>query len=288
MGANPTLLMWPAPEPGKDTVDLSKVLLKALEGADVYITLTRSTDPQRHPRWIELSRVQKKFRGVNLPRRTLRNIISPALVDVDALEENQRVLDKLHPIIYSGKTGHVTSKLGMDVTFDYDSSKLKMSKEPPKAWDSKHEQGRGTSLPSGQLTIRGPREASVEGVIVADGAITYFNEVPSQPIRLTVKKGKVVSIEGGAEARKLQEIVKANKNADQVGEFAIGTNPRSRLNLGEIGEEKKALGQVHFALGYNIDGGGKTDSPVHIDMMSYNPTVEIDGKKIIKDGKVVL
>jgi leucyl aminopeptidase (aminopeptidase T) len=58
-----------------------------------------------------------------------------------------------------------------------------------------------------------------------------------EPVKVTVKKGKIVKIEGGRQARQLEEYVNKNENGDNIAELAIGTNPKSRL-LGNVAENK--------------------------------------------------
>ena len=67
------------------------------------------------------------------------------------------------------------------------------------------------------------------------------------------------------------------KNADIFAEIAIGLNPNFLIN-GDFEEEKKALGNVHFAL-------GKTPvvySAIHMDLIMREGTVKIDDKIVLK------
>ena len=45
------------------------------------------------------------------------------------------------------------------------------------------------------------------------------------------------------------------------------------------------MGTVHVAIGDNSTIGGKVKAPVHLDGIMKNPTLVIDGKTVIKDGK---
>src|SRR5699024_12671282 len=98
------------------------------------------------------------------------------------------------------------------------------------------------------------------------------------------KNGKVITMEGGSEpGGQLESIAFSIKNADNFAEFAIGLNPNSLIN-GGFEEEKKALGNVHFAL-------GKTPvvySPIHMDIVMREGTVRIDNQIILENGKLLI
>jgi len=65
----------------------------------------------------------------------------------------------------------------------------------------------------------------------------------NQPIQLDVKDGRVISIRGGKEAQELRRLLEGDENAFVVAEFAIGTNPKSRMK-GNMAEDKILRGCV--------------------------------------------
>ena len=94
----------------------------------------------------------------------------------------------------------------------------------------------------------------------------------------------VVGGAGEIEAEKLKGIIdKADSNAKRIAEFAVGTNPRVRLT-GNLAEDKKRLGSVHFAIGDNDCIGGVIRSGIHLDGVMLTPTVVVDGKRIVNEG----
>ena len=108
------------------------------------------------------------------------------------------------------------------------------------------------------------------------------------PIRMEVSNGKVVSIEGGESAQQLRRLVDAaDEHATNIAEFAVGTNPNARL-VGNMAEDKKLEGSVHIAIGDNHVLGGAIKSTIHLDGMLLNPTVELDGKRVIDEGRLLL
>jgi leucyl aminopeptidase (aminopeptidase T) len=143
------------------------------------------------------------------------------------------------------------------------------------------EPGTFTSLPSGEAAIA-PLEGKTQGIIMIDFAMDGIGLL-SQPIRLEVMNGKVVSIEGGREAQELRKLLEADENALHIAEFAVGTNPKSRMK-GNMAEDKILRGCVHIAVGDNHTIGGTLKSSVHLDGVILNPTVEIDSSFIVKKG----
>jgi len=148
--------------------------------------------------------------------------------------------------------------------------------------------GPGTfaAMPDGETAIS-PAEGSTEGILVIEHTMDGLGLLDS-PIRMEVAKGKVVSIEGGESARRLRRLVDAaDEHATNIAEFAIGTNPQARL-IGIMAEDKKLEGAVHIAIGDNHVLGGAIKSNIHLDGMLLNPTVEIDGKRVIDEGRLLL
>ena len=83
------------------------------------------------------------------------------------------------------------------------------------------------------------------------------------------------------------KIIETVENGANIAEIGIGLNPMCRRN-GDFEEEKKARGNLHIALGDNIFYGGCVRSPIHIDMVIYNPTVRFDEQVIVDNGRIVL
>jgi len=109
-----------------------------------------------------------------------------------------------------------------------------------------------------------------------------------QPLTITVKNGWAQRFQG-PDATQLESLLKsADKNAYNIGELGIGTNPNARL-IGVVLEDEKVLGTVHIALGDNTSYvDGHTKSKIHEDGILLQPTVKIDGRLIMKDGELLL
>jgi leucyl aminopeptidase (aminopeptidase T) len=132
-------------------------------------------------------------------------------------------------------------------------------------------------------------EGTGEGVIVVDGSIPHPElGLITEDIKLTVKKGLIVKIEGGQQAKILERILKDfnDPNVYNIGEIGIGLNPMCELN-GRMLEDEGCSETLHFGAGDNRGFGGKTASNYHLDIIIKEPNLEVDGEKILDKGRVL-
>jgi len=141
------------------------------------------------------------------------------------------------------------------------------------------------TLPPGEAPTS-PVEGTVNGVIVFDYSMDSIGRL-SEPLRLTVERGNVASIEGGSrEVTFIEGLFEKDPSARNIAEFAIGTNPRARL-IGNLGEDKKLAGTVHFAIGDNKSLGGTVESTIHLDGLLLKPSVYLDGELVVDRGIIL-
>lgn len=134
-----------------------------------------------------------------------------------------------------------------------------------------------------------PVEGTSKGTLVFDGEVDGWGYTLSKPLVLKVAKGKVVDITGNAEdVDKLKKVVTADAGASNIGEFAIGASHTVARRLSGTRYDCAILGYVHVGLGKNTLLGGTTVSKVHIDGIVTDPTIELDGKIIVREGKVLV
>ncbi len=145
--------------------------------------------------------------------------------------------------------------------------------------------GEVSALPGGEVSLP-PIEGTSEGIVVWERVASDLGALEA-PVRIEVRGGRAVAIDGGAAADRLREIVATIRDADNVGEIGIGLNPAARI-ADEITEAKKALGTVHIALGDSANEyGGLVECEVHLDGLVMSPTVEFDGRPVVVDGRHV-
>jgi len=192
-----------------------------------------------------------------------------------------RLSIKLVKILEQGKNIRVTAPAGTDISFDIAGRKAIASK------GLFHKKGESGNLPTGE-TFLAPVEGTANGVFVVDGSMAGLGLIKNAKIRIEVKDGFATEITGGKLASQLKkQIDKVGKMARNIAEFGIGTNDSAKLS-GVLLEDEKVMGTVHIALGNNVSMGGSVNVPLHLDGVIKKPTVYIDEKLLMKDGKLLV
>ncbi|MDZ7835995.1 MAG: aminopeptidase [Alkalibacterium sp.] len=144
------------------------------------------------------------------------------------------------------------------------------------------EKGQAGNVPSGEAFIA-PLEDSANGKLIVDGSIAQLGKVDA-PVTLTLENGRLVDATG-PQGTELLELL-GTEAGKTIAEFGIGTNPTARIT-GVVLEDEKVFGTIHIAFGSNKPFGGVTEAGIHIDCVVKEPTVWIDGEKIMEKGKVL-
>jgi leucyl aminopeptidase (aminopeptidase T) len=145
--------------------------------------------------------------------------------------------------------------------------------------------GTFAALPDGEVALS-PVEGTAAGVIVFDSSMDGIGAL-TNPVRLDVKRGRVINISGGQEAETIKRLIEeVGECGSNIAEFAVGTNPMARL-IGNLAEDKKKEGTVHIAVGDNHNLGGEVMCNIHLDGLMTLPTVKVDEKTIIERGQVL-
>lgn len=145
------------------------------------------------------------------------------------------------------------------------------------------EKGAAGNLPSGEAYIA-PLENGSNGTMIIDGSMVNVGLLET-PLTVTVKDGKLVSIEG-ADADKVSILLKSPENAT-LAELGIGTNYAARI-IGVILEDEKAYHTVHIAFGTNTGFGGTNKADCHLDGIIKNPTLYLDDLLVLKNGEFMI
>jgi leucyl aminopeptidase (aminopeptidase T) len=167
----------------------------------------------------------------------------------------------------------VTSPAGTDVAFEIQGRKVFRL-------DGYFQEEMGfAALPGGEAPTS-PLEGTTRGTIVFDYSMDSFGRL-KQPLELRVREGRVQSVTGDPyQVRTLEALFERDDSARNIAEFAVGTNPKARL-IGNLAEDKKLQGTVHFAIGDNRSLGGCVEASVHLDGLILKPTVIADGRKVL-------
>lgn len=248
----------------------------AMMEADVLFNATKYSINNT---WSRREACKRGARSVNMADYTL-DMLEQSGIFTD-YEEAKRMVDQIASN-FEGKVAHITTPGGTDYT-----TNIEGAQALPQY---------GRSLVPGQSSSPPDIECCVfatpgygEGVIVADASMTHpeLGVVENDPVRMIVKGGTVVEIQGGKNAETLKKILSefTDKRVYNVGEIGIGLNKACHL-IGRMLEDEGCYHTAHLALGSNnrIEKG---DCPFHLDMMMKDPTIEIDGNKILDMGEVV-
>jgi leucyl aminopeptidase (aminopeptidase T) len=141
------------------------------------------------------------------------------------------------------------------------------------------------NLPAGEIFVA-PDPESANGTLVIDGSIGSFDWKPDdKPAIIKLENGKAVSFEGERGKELEKTLGKHGNKGFVLAEFGIGSNPYVKMG-GNLLEDEKIKGTVHFAFGDNCGFGGSNSVPVHIDGLVLSPSIVIDEKtELMKNGE---
>ena len=257
--------------------DPPEMIVSAMRKADVVFepttySLTRSEATQKAQ--------QAGARVVSMPAYVEEMLIRGAIeADFPAQEET---VDKLADLFTHATTAKLTAGGGTKITMELgDREGLTGKGFCP---------GPGTVCgpPNIEANIS-PIEGTAEGIVIADVSVPDPEMgVLSAPIELTVKDGLITDIEGGTDAAILRRILeeKGDPTVYNIAELGIGLNPKARI-CGIMLEDEGALGTAHIGIGDNHTSGGTVNAPLHLDMIIRSPTLELDGRVVIQDSKLL-
>lgn len=135
---------------------------------------------------------------------------------------------------------------------------------------------------------------SINGTIVFDGSL---GPMPSscglleESVRMTIKDGTIVKVEGGRQAREFETWLKGFNHPRmlKMAHFNYGFNPGAKLT-GNTVEDERIWGCTQWGIG-NLDARlVKPDgipAPSHTDGQCLNSSVWLDGKQILDQGRMV-
>jgi leucyl aminopeptidase (aminopeptidase T) len=140
-----------------------------------------------------------------------------------------------------------------------------------------------TALPAGNVAVV-PKERSARGIFIAD-VPEADSGVLIRDISWNFKEGKLVSFSGGQNIGVIKNRwEKAEGDKDQASWLMIGLNPKAQKGYLY---NYIVLGSITLGVGDNRELGGKIETDFGSHCTVTEPTVNLDGKLIIKKGKFV-
>lgn len=208
-----------------------------------------------------------------------------------SLEDKTRVAAAA-ALLKAAKEMHVTSKAGTDL-------RLPIGEFPVvQEYGFVDEPGRWDHWPSG-FSFTFPNEGQASGRIVLDRGdiLLPMKSYVMTPIEMTVENGFVTRIEGDLDADLLNDYMDAfdDPEAYAISHVGYGTQPRARWStLGlydreqTIGMDARAFeGNFLVSMGPNNEAGGSRTTACHIDIPMRRCTVRLDGREVVREGKVL-
>jgi len=254
-------------EPPKEVADLMR--LHNVVVCPTYRSITH-TDAKRNA-------CKAGVRVATMPNISENTMIRTLKADYQQIAKRTT---RLAALLDEAKMVHLTSPLGTD---------LHMPIEGIKAIASTGlllQKGQGGNLPSGEAFLM-PEEGKSEGILVVDASVAGIGTL-QQPIKITIKNGFAVKMEGGKEADQLFAMLsRFGKDGMNVAEFGIGTNHAAQI-IGNILEDEKVLGTAHVAFGNNISMGGTYAVGIHIDGVLTQPSIYLDDHPLMLGGRLVI
>jgi len=212
-------------------------------------------------------------RGATLPGVTAEMLARLMSVDPIALTERCRAVAAA---LEAGSEARLTCPRGSDLRLDLSGRHAIADDGDLTA------AGAFGNLPCGEGFIA---PAGGEGVMVAT-SLASIGLVAGEPARLEIAGGQLV----GASAPEGEELLRRLRAHGPAGtnlaELGVGTNDAATLT-GNVLEDEKILGTVHVAFGASAAIGGTVSVPIHLDCVVLDATLEVDGRALLADGRLV-
>ena len=196
----------------------------------------------------------------------------------DDIEKIKERTDKLAQKLTKARSVRVTAPAGTDITIGLE-GRQGLGLQPQ--WEVLG------GLPDYAEAAIAPVEGTAEGTIVIDISVLGWNYLFREPVKCVVKSGRVVEISGGEDAEKLRRVLSRDENASNIAELGLGTSHTIPRTYQGTRRDGGVSGNVHIGFGRSNDIGGQTWSQIHQDGLIDCPTVELDGKVVIKDGVII-
>ena len=182
----------------------------------------------------------------------------------------------------------VTSPHGTDITFEVGSRPIFVNDGIVTEQEARSKTffTRLATLPGGSLTFA-PIETSANGKVVVPKDRCRLE--PLKDISFELKNGRLQNFRAAQGSQCFEETMAAYTGSkDTIGSIRIGLNPEWKVieDDGDFRPED-ALGMVTIGLGFNELLGGANKDPGGFSFPIVGATVEIDGRVVVKAGKLM-
>ncbi len=269
---------------GKTPLAGNRPAIEALKNADMVVDLLGLLFSAEQ---LEIQAAGTRILMVSEPLHVLKQMF-PSVDQRRRVEAGARMLSQAREL-------RVTSAAGTDIRYALQQYPVMTQygfTDTPGRWDN---------FPSAFLFTQG-NDDDIEGTVVLSPGdiLSAFKRYIQTPIRLTVKKGYVTSIEGdGVDAALMRDYMDSFRDPRAYAISHIGWGMHERANWyhmitsPRVQEERimNALsfyGNVLFSTGPNTELGGTNDTACHLDIPMRNCSLFLDNQQIVDAGRVVV
>lgn len=142
-----------------------------------------------------------------------------------------------------------------------------------------------SNLPAGEVCLA-PHEDGAQGTVLFD--LAFWNGVRIEDLEVAFVDGIATGVRARAGFETFVQTLAAAAGGNVIGELGIGLNPEVGEPCGYMLTDEKILGTIHIAVGDNVMLGGTNDSSLHWDLLVMSPTVEVDGRPLMRDGLLLV
>ncbi len=209
-----------------------------------------------------------------------KNVQASLNVDYDCMRETGK---KIGEMLEEASVAHITAGNGTDLTLALSNGTAHVDDGVVDEEDIR-KGASFTMLPAGSVAIP-PKERGANGVFVSN--------VPEPDSGLLIhdiawkfKNGRLTSFSGGKNIEAVKDRCEiARGDRDQASWLMVGMNPNAQ---GGYLSNNIVLGSITLGIGDNRELGGKMESDFGAKCTILNATLELDGRFVIKNGKLTV
>ena len=204
-------------------------------------------------------------------------------VDWPTLKEFQ---NRITEMTHKAKEMRITTPAGTELVFENDPDR-------PVLCETGSANTPGAHFLGGQIGWA-PIEETIEGTIVFDGSFSGGGKanlgILKEPITLVIEKGKIVKVEGGKEAKFVEDWLAGfnDPNMYNMAHICYGFNPGAKLT-GVCLEDERIWGSTEWGIGYQgpMMKGTAGSAPTHADGICLYSSVWLDDVQVLEEGKSI-
>lgn len=148
----------------------------------------------------------------------------------------------------------------------------------------------GGGFSSASIEVYVPiEETETEGTMVLDGSLGYIGKV-NHPFQIEFKAGRICKVEESEDGKRLKDYLASFQDFEMyvASELGIGLNSYSKCRGKCYIEDESAYGTFHIGLGRNLALGGIHEASGHFDVVTNEPDIYADNRKIMERGKIII